>query len=455
MRCGQSLLRRLTVLAVAFPLWVSCAEGTKAQFIVAHVNVIPMTGENVILPDRDVVICDGRISAIRDSEPTDKTSQETVNGRGKWLIPGLTDGHMHVWDIAYTGVGTSDVYLPYLANGVLQVVNLQALPKGIEQRTELSTGKAVGPQLIVARMIDGSPPTWSDSIVATTPEEGRASVRRIQAEGYDLVKVYMRLNLETFNAIIAEARLRNIKVVGHLPLRNRAMTEQLLQPGFGMVAHAEEYFYQGPDRTDATIVRFAALAKRNGTDLITTLTANEQIVAQARNFPALQARPELVYLPPLLRREWLENNRYVRFANPDGVAVLGSIVDFNKRLVRAFAAGGVMLVAGTDSLIPGVVPGFALHDELEALVDAGLTNWWALAAATIAPARWLGTDSDRGTVEAGKVADLVLLDTNPLDHIANTRRIAAVILHGQLLSKAELDRKMALLAARFAGGTRP
>src|SRR5262249_27449832 len=153
----------------------------------------------------------------------------------------------------------------------------------------------------------------------------------------------------TFTAIVAEARLRNIKVVGHLPLRNRARTEQLLQPGFGMVAHAEEYSYQGPDRTDKTIARFAALAKSNGTGLITTLTANEQILAQARDFQALRVRPELAYLPPVVRREWLENNRYARFANPNDIAFLGDIVDFNKRLVRAFATAGITLVAGTDS----------------------------------------------------------------------------------------------------------
>jgi hypothetical protein len=198
------LLRSLTTLTLSLALWASCTAETKAQLIITHVNVIPMTDANLILPDRDVVIRNGRINATRDSAPNSTTSHETVDGRGKWLIPGLTHGHMHVLDLAYTGVSTSDVYLPYLANGVLQVVNLQAQPKGIEERKELSIGKAIGPQLMVARMIDGSPPIWPDSIVATTPEEGRAAVRRIQAEGYDLVKVYTQLNLETFTAIIAE-----------------------------------------------------------------------------------------------------------------------------------------------------------------------------------------------------------------------------------------------------------
>jgi imidazolonepropionase-like amidohydrolase len=263
------------------------------------------------------------------------------------------------------------------------------------------------------------------------------------------------LNLETFTAIVAEARRLNIRVVGHLPLRNKAMTERLLQPGFGMVAHAEEYAYQGPDLADATIAQFVALARVNGTGLTTTLTADEQILAQARDPSALRQRRELVYLPVALRRNWLENNRYDVLANPRGVARLESIVDFNRRLVKAFSAGGIPIVAGTDSSIPGVIPGFALHDELKALVKAGLTNWQALEAATITPARWLGTDAYRGTIESGKSADLVLLDANPLAQITNTNRIVAVILDGRLLSKPELDQRMATLANQFSADASP
>jgi imidazolonepropionase-like amidohydrolase len=131
------------------------------------------------------------------------------------------------------------------------------------------------------------------------------------------------------------------------------------------------------------------------------------------------------------------------------IARLEGVVDFNGRLVREFSAAGITLLAGTDASIPGVMPGFALHDELESLVAAGLTNWQALAAATVTPARWLGTDADRGTVETGKTANFVLLDASPLDQIANSRRIAAVLLGGRYLSKDELDGHMRAFAARF------
>jgi imidazolonepropionase-like amidohydrolase len=125
-----------------------------------------------------------------------------------------------------------------------------------------------------------------------------------------------------------------------------------------------------------------------------------------------------------------------------------NVVDFNRRLVSAFVAAGIPVLAGTDAPVPGLVPGFSLHDELEALARAGLDNRRVLESTTRLPAEWLGTIGDRGTVEAGKRADLVLLDANPLDDIANTRKIAAVIRDGYYLPRRELERRMAVLAAR-------
>ena len=436
----------LNFAAAALIGLAGCSNEPPADLIIRHVNVIPMTSENLVLEDKDVVIRDGRIIELRESDTNQGAAEQTIDGHGKWLIPGLVDAHVH--GLGDSNLRTSDLYLPYLANGVLHVVNLQASPDILAQRSELESGKALGPHLMVARMVDGSP-AMPDSIVAATPDEGRAAVRRVKSEGYDFVKVYTALNLETLTAILDEARQQDIRVVGHLPLRDQAMTEKLLQPGFAMVAHAEEYSYQGPDHTDETISRFAALAKANGTALTANLTAIDRIVAHARDPAAVRQRPELMYLPPLVRQTWLENNRYDRLATPEGIVRLEAVVDFNKRLVRAFLAAGITILAGSDASIPGLMPGFALHDELEALVGAGLTNWQALAAATVTATRWLGTDTDRGTVEAGKAADLVLLDADPLNEIANTRRIAAVILGGRYFSKAKLAQDMAALAARF------
>ena len=153
----------------------------------------------------------------------------------------------------------------------------------------------------------------------------------------------------------------------------------------------------------------------------------------------LQSRPEIRYLGAYLRRLTLENNPYLRDPSPERIAYVQRIVDFNDKLIAAFAKEGVPIVAGTDALVPGVMPGFALHDELAALAKAGLTNRQVLESATRLPAEWLGTIDDRGTVAVGKRADLLLLEGNPLEDIKNTRRIAGVIVGGRYFSRNELN----------------
>jgi hypothetical protein len=296
-------------------------------------------------------------------------------------------------------------------------------------------------------MIDGSPPVWPIGMtrVATTASDGRQAVRDAKAEGYDLIKVYEQLNLETFLAIVDEARQQGMKVTGHLPLNNQGVTEKFFVPGFGMVAHAEEFAQQTDPPNPELIEQYAKWAKRNGTWLTSTLTVDERILEMVTKPETLKTRPELHYLAPIVQRASIEGNRYLQNRTPAFIDHLQRVVDFNRKLIPIFARDGVPIVAGTDSLVPGIVPGFSLHDELESLTKAGLSNRQTLESATRLPAEWLGTIQDRGEVVAGKRADLLLLDANPLDDVANTRRIAAVISNGKWLSRADLDARMQAL----------
>jgi imidazolonepropionase-like amidohydrolase len=144
----------------------------------------------------------------------------------------------------------------------------------------------------------------------------------------------------------------------------------------------------------------------------------------------------------------MHDNPYLKDRGEGSVRYVQDIVDFNRELVKAFVAAGIPVLTGTDAPVPGLVPGFALHDEFEALTRAGMSNQQVLEATTRRAAEWLGTIGDRGTVEAGKRADLVLLDADPLSDIGNTRRIHAVILGGEMLGHATLERKLVKLAAR-------
>jgi cytosine/adenosine deaminase-related metal-dependent hydrolase len=433
--------------------------------VIEHVSVIPMVSRSEVLKDMTVVIHDGRISEIRRSagETAHSTSQ-VIDGRGKWLIPGLADMHVHVENVRMArlylrdpaiprgSVETEDALLPYVANGVLQVAALSAMSETLAQREEVETGRALGPHIAAAAMIDGEPPLLPFGVtrVAVTPEEGRQAVRDAIVEGYDLIKVYSRLTLPTFLAIVDEARKQNIRVIGHLPGRNSGNTGQLFVPGFGMVAHAEEFAMQSSPADTSKIAEYAALAKKNGTWLATTLTLDTRILEQMRDVKSLANRADIAYLPTELQGMVLHANPYARNASADAIKFVEQVIAFNTALIKEFDALGVPIVAATDALNPGVVPGFSLHDELEEMARAGMTNAKILESATRLPAEWLGTAGDRGTVAVGKRADLVLLDADPLRQIANTRRIAAVIVNGRYLPRAELDSRMEKLRAKRA-----
>lgn len=469
-RFARERLTEAAAIAVVLGFSAHAALGATAPAPVAieHVTVLPMTEDGGALRDTTILIREGRIETLGPSQSvTAPDGVRRIDGSGKWLMPALSDMHVHVENerlvrlVASAFMGsdrlqavtfdTADVSTPYVAAGVLQIQNMSAMSEDIGRRNEIEGGHVLGPHMALAAMVDGAPPIWPFGMtrVATTPEAGRQVVRDIRAEGYDLIKTYSRLDANTFNAIVDEAAGNKMKVVGHIPERGKGLTAKLLQPGFGLVAHAEEFAYQSKSMSDEEIKGFVELAKRNGTWLLSTLRTNEVIAEQARNPKILAGRPEHHRIHPALYYIWMHANPYTRPAPPERLAMLDRVVDFNRRLVRAFMQAGIPVIPGTDTIIPGVIPGVALHEELAALVAAGMSTDQALAAATRVSAEWLGVLADRGTIEPAKRADLLLLDADPRVDIANTRKIAAVFAGGRHLPRAELDAMLAKLAERY------
>jgi hypothetical protein len=269
-----------------------------------------------------------------------------------------------------------------------------------------------------------------------------------KAEGYEFIKVYSKLNVETYKAIIDEANKQGMKVVGHIPDAFKGRIEEAFVPHFDMVTHAEEYAKQSRDFSDQDAQRFAKLAKENGTWLTPTLIVIERIADQARSLDSIRNLPSFQYVHPLMQSKWLTSNQYNQRASPQFINHLEKMIDFNNRLVKAFKEAGVPMVAGTDAATSGVVYGFSLHDEIQLLVKAGLTPKEALASATRLPATWLEIDSLVGTVEVGKYADLILLEANPLENIQNTRKISGVFFSGRWVDKEEIATMLSDLAKR-------
>jgi len=362
----------LRCLGSIFSFLVFVSLTAKAQIVSApppiaieHVAVLPMTADGAALPDQTVTIRNGRIASIEASARAKiGAGVRRVDGTAKFLMPGLTDAHVHLENdrllriflqnpkIPTGTVRTEDILLPYMANGVLQIVDLSATSETVGQRDEVESGRVVGPHIAMAAMIDGPDPIWSVGMtrVAATPSDGRQAVRDASAEGYEIIKVYSRLDLPTFTAIIDEARRLHMPVVGHIPQRGKGLTEQFFQPGFGMVAHAEEFAQQTNVPSEADIPRYVEMAKRNGTWLTGTLSLDERLVEETAHPESLKTRPELHFLTPLVYAMVTEHNPYVAQANPQRLEYLRAIVAFNAK-PRLRVPSNAWL-SHADSLLP-------------------------------------------------------------------------------------------------------
>lgn len=440
--------------------------------ILKHATVIDATG-SAPKKNMTVVLTNDRIAAIAAKVDQRRyTYAEVVDATGKFLIPGLWDMHVHWYD---------KDYLPlFIANGVTGIRLMWGMPLHHEWRTEIEKGALLGPRLYIASaIVDGPNPIWPGSVVASNAIDGREAVKNAKAEGADFVKVYSLLPRDAYFAIADEAKKEGIPFVGHVPMSitaqeasmagqmsiehldgilNACSTRQaeILKSAQEMLAEhrltnnpaklrgewlrEDKLALDGYSPTKAQAL-FAAF-RHNHTWQCPTFT----VLRLFKFDPAPTNDLRLQYMPADMRHEWANAHYFKKV--PVELRVLGQRY-FNKQLEVAdgLQRAGVGILAGTDTGNPYCFPGFGLHDELEFLVQAGLTPMEALQAATRNPARFMGREKELGTIEKGKLADLVLLDANPLENISNTRRINAVICRGKLYSRHALDEMLARVEA--------
>ncbi len=429
------------------------AKANETIYAIKNVNVITMASSNTVVENATVVVVNNVIQSINGVIP--KTAK-IINGKEKWLMPGLIDAHVHLPVDAYFGqklptqtpdlsFNTQDIMTPIIANGVTTVLDLDSKMETFGQKKAIEKGYIIGPRIALAALINGGN---GQGRIANTAEEGRIMVRNAKAEGYDFIKVYSKLNIETYIAIVHEANKQGLKTIGHIPNAFQGKLEQAFIPHFGMVAHAEEFSKNSDSFSVQDAIKFAKLSKDNGTWFSPTLTTMVWIAKQTHSIDSIKNLPSLKYVHPLLQSKWLTANNYVKNASPENATYFDNMVKFHFLLVKAFKDAGVPIVAGTDAGVSGVVAGFSIHDELELLVQAGLTTQEALNSATLLSAQWLGIDKQIGSIEAGKFADLVLLDENPLTDINNTRKIAGVFVNGNWLDETKLNAMLTDLAKR-------
>ena len=461
-------MRKFAVVLLTLALALASAgalrlEGAGIGLVFAHVTVID-TASGATLPDMTVVIDGGRIARVEKTKHAKiPKAAKVVDASGKFLIPGLWDMHIHTFFGKWVP-GGKEVTLPlFIVNGVTGVRDMGSdLEPILAARKEISEGALLGPRMVVAGpMLDGPKTQFPASIAIATPEDGRRAVNMLKSRGVDFIKIQSYVPRDAYFAIADECRKQNITFVGHVPDAIRGSEasnagqksfEHLIGIFEGSSA-AEDELLKGPkgparflETYDASreAALIALLAKNQTWQCPTLFWERGQWLIDAPELKNEVAHdPGAKYVPVFWReKSWPEfTASIIKSLDTDPLPVREKFVEHELGIVKRLHAAGIAFLAGTDCPAGvDVLPGFSLHGELQRFVAAGFTPLAALQTATINAAKFLDRLADFGTVEKGKVADLVLLDANPLDDIRNTQKIAAVVAGGRYFSRENLDR---------------
>jgi imidazolonepropionase-like amidohydrolase len=344
-----------------------------------------------------------------------------------------------------------DFLFPFVANGVTTVQSLAATPEEIALRGRIERGELLGPRLILARMVDGPKKAWPPplSTWVDSPAEAREAVRQARAAGYDKIKVYSFLSPESYDAIVSTARELGMDVIGHVPMS--VSVEHTLDAGQKLIAHSEEIAKHAGDKYDAEhVAYYARLMASRGVWMSPTLVTTRSILGFFDAPDSVFTRPEARYFRhPAQRGVWsfMTANLYAPIPVEVRDRLREAFGKFQRPLTMAFHDAGGRLLAGSDTMMIGLYPGFALHAELRELVDVGLTPYEALRTSTTEPFAYLGETDQAGTIAVGKRSDLLLVDENPLEDISGASKISGVLIRGRWIGRREIEDRMLGLAA--------
>ena len=425
------------------------SNATIIDFAITNISIVDVK-KGITLPNQTVLISGEHIVEIGDKGKVQiPSSAVIVDGEGQFVMPGLVDAHVHYFDEERFG-------RLLLANGVLLVrdmgmPNFMILPL----RDKLNSGKVLGPEMITTGiMIDGDPPIIPlISKGVTTPEEGRKLVTQQAEKGVDMIKTYSRLDKDVFLAILDEANKFGLQVVSHL-------SESIYIEDAAIAGLASSEHFNGFEKVIAKLLGESArfnfvgqgadarfLARLDEVDPKELNAVYDRIRASG-----MTVCPTVVTFKTMTHISNIQEGKFLgsEYISPSLSFMwktmwkqqddLDAYIWQNwAKMVVGLNQAGVPLMIGTDLMLPGILPGFSVHEEMAIWQEAGIPAVDILRSATLVPARFMGLSDRLGTVSVGKVASIVLVQGNPLEDIRNAQKIAGLFLRGQYFSRSELD----------------
>jgi imidazolonepropionase-like amidohydrolase len=429
------------LVGVALMLFVALEPSSAQDLAFIGVNVVPMD-RNGTLNNQTVIVQDGRIAAVGPVASTRVPDGALrLEGRGKYLMPGLGEMHGHIPSTLEPREFTDAVLFLYVANGVTTVRGMQGSPGQLDFRERAKRGELLAPNLYLAG------PGFSEKTIKSA-EEAIQKVQQQKAEGWDLLKVLPGLTRDQYDAMARTAKEVGISFAGHVPADVGLV--HAIKSGQTTFDHLDGYIeYLEGDKgpvADPKFQEIAKLSRETGVWVVPTMALWETLRGTT-DLATLRAFPELKYMPPQQIQQWTSAQENL-FKNPDFKPdVARNVIQNRMRLLKVLNDGGVKILLGSDAPQRFSVPGFSIHREMRRMADAGMKPYDILRSGTYNVGLYLKEKDNFGTIEVGKRADLMLLNANPLEDIDNIARRSGVVVRGRWLSEREIQSRLDKIAA--------
>ncbi len=451
-------MKSILLILLAF-LSLGCRQSvpsSEKDILFADVSVLNLS-DGSLLEHRYVEIQSGVITGIFSAPPEGISYTTEIDGKGKFLMPGLAEMHAHIPSPPASREHVEETLLLYLSNGITTIRGMLGHPSHLELRQQVEKGEVLSP-----RIFTSSPSLNGNSV--RTQGEARAKVTQYQKEGYDFLKIHPGIQREVFDELVATAREVGIPFAGHVPVD--VGIRQALNSGYASIDHVDGYLeglvpqnagvnpaangffgYNFTGLADTTLIpSLVSLTRENKVWIVPTQSLFERWFAPV-SADVLLKDPEMQYMPVTTLTNW-KIRKEQSTAPATGFTEEGweRFNTIRQKLIKALSEGGHGMLLGSDAPQLFNVPGFSIHHEIRGLEEAGMSRLEILRSGTVNPAQFFGKEDTFGKVAEGLEADLILLSENPLDDLEALKKPEGVMVRGKWLDRKTLDKKLNVIA---------